>query len=234
MTYRPSKQMAGWTDGRFLVGAGAGADPTEIEGKVFNAITPVYLWYLETRVSSTPRTATVSSVLGDVITLTANEAYRFWNVNMNGNCYVKIANTSKAPVEYAWVESRPAVNTLQVTVAADISGWVNTDVISTAQDGAADLYVELDISPSVPAGATGVFLRLSSLDSGVVANYHGVHVKRDAAAIVAGGVYTQVTDIANEGTIFCGITTARHIMVRDRACGADTLFPSITAVAYII
>ncbi|GAI09504.1 unnamed protein product, partial [marine sediment metagenome] len=61
------------------------------------------------RVSSTARTATVSSIAGDVITLTANEAYRFgdWGAApeyMNAaNVLLKIQNTTRS--EFAWMKA---------------------------------------------------------------------------------------------------------------------------------
>ena len=188
-------------------------------------------------VSDTPRTATVSSVSGDVITLTANEAYRFWAKPAetdppNGNMYLKICNTTRA--EYAWVKASPANNQLQVTDSGDISGWVNTDVISTAGDGASSKHQELDLSPLIPDGAKGVMVKLQVQDSGAVATLKGSALSAQGVSGTLVWCFMQATDVMNVAYPSSPIQTNRHVFLRDVATGTDTLKVFIAVLGYFI
>jgi len=206
-------------------GAGAHTLLNSGDGKLYNPITPIIVYDLYDGVSASPRTATVSSIATDTITLTANEAYRFWHTNMNGNVYLKITNTTK--VEDAWVKAIPAVNQLQVTVAGDISGWENGDTISTNQ------YIELDLSASgdIPAGATAIFAMLKAKDSGTIANNKGLIVRQEAGFLDL-SVLVQVSGITISVYSILGITASLHCDVRDAATGVDTLFPILIVMGY--
>jgi len=191
------------------------------------------------RVSSTPRTATVSSVSGDVITLTANEAYRFgeWGASpeyMNAaNVYIMIRNTTRG--EYAWVKASPASNQLQVTAAADIAAWVNGNAISTyALTGSpAYRYTELDISGLIPDGATMVFLKAQADDTGTIAWATGLQLSKRGLAGTTCEMGCQAPSILNSGYPVIPIQSNRHIVVRDRATGVDTLQLAVFVAAYI-
>jgi len=190
-------------------------------------------------VSSTPRTATVSSVSGDVITLTANEAYRFWTGPSetdppDGNMYLKIANTSKAPVEYAWVKDSAATNKLTVTDSGDISGWSLNDVISTAQDGASSKHQELDISPLIPDGAKGIMVKLQVQDSGAVSTLKGTALSAQGVSGTLVWCFMQATDVMNVAYPSSPVQTNRHVFVRDNATGTDTLKIFIVVLGYFI
>jgi len=188
------------------------------------------------KVSSTPRTATVSSIAGDVITLTANQAYRFgeWGSApeyMNAaSVYIMIRNTTRG--ENAWVKASPAANQLRVTAAADIAAWVNGDTISTYST-AGSAYEELDISPLIPDGATMVFLKTQCLDTGVAAYAKGLQVSKEGAAGTWSNTFVQVQNILVCAYPSTPIIAARHMLVRDRATGTDTLQHQINVIAYI-
>ena len=189
------------------------------------------------RVSSTPRTATVSSVNADVITLTGNHAYRFgdWGSApeyMNAaSVYVLIRNTTKGGT--AWVKSTPAANQLQVTNAADISGWQNGDSIRTYSTCGVSQAVELDISPCIPDGATAVFLKTQAADNGTMAYAIGLQVSKSCASGTWCNTFAQVTNLLNCAYPSIPITAARHINVRDRATGTDTLRMQVSVISYI-
>lgn len=76
-----------------------------------------------------PRTAVVSSVSGDTITLTTASADLFFNAIMAGVSYVRIWNVSKTPNHSAWVKAIPNTSNLQVLSASDISGWANGETV---------------------------------------------------------------------------------------------------------
>ena len=195
------------------------------------ATTNIYCCW-SNRVSDTPRTATVSSVAGDVLTLTGNHAYRFgeWVAGRMDpdNVLLKMQNTTKS--EFAWVKGIPAANQLQVTNAADISGWQNGDTISTDQGGGAGSNaIELDISPLIPAGATAVFVSIDFDDTGGAAQ---VGVSTNGI----GGTWLWAKGGTTKGGTshpFCPIDADRHISVCDKAFGVDTLRMNVKCVAYI-
>jgi len=100
--------------------------------------------------SGLPRTSTISSISEDVITLSADEAYKFFHANMEGVSYVRIWNTSKSPAQSAWVKATPAANQLQVTNSADISGWAAGETIQIGNPNSpipTKLVAAIDISP---------------------------------------------------------------------------------------
>ena len=189
------------------------------------------------RVSSTPRTATVQGIASDVITLTGNHAYRFgdWGAAPEymhaSSVYVLIRNTTKG--QTAWVRDTPAANQLQVTNASDISGWQNGDTVTTYSTSGVSQAVELDISPCIPDGATAVFLKTQAADNGTMAYAIGLQVSKAAASGTWTNVFCQATDMLISGYPSVPIQTNRHINVRDRATGTDTLRMQVSIVAYI-
>lgn len=188
-------------------------------------------------VSSTPRTAIVQGIAADVITLTGNHNSKFgdWGdapEKMHAdNVYVMIRNTTRG--EDAWVKDTPTGITLQVTNAADIAAWVNGDIISTWSSAGGN-YVELDISPCVPDGATMVFLKTQAKDSGVMVVNIGLQVSKQGFAGSWNNTFCQVTDMLVTAYPPTQITVARHIIIRDRATGAATLNHAVRPVGYLM
>ena len=182
--------------------------------------------------SATPRTATVDSIAGDVITLTTAVAPSFWHDDMDGNVYLKICNTTRA--EYAWVKDMPANNQLQVTVAADIADWVNGNAISTAEDGAASEYVELDISPSVPATARFIHAIIHAQDNGTITATTDTGITEDTSIAPWARLnqYCQVSDLPNRNAGIIPIANST-VYVRDRASGVNTGNFGVYVTAYI-
>ena len=204
-------------------------------------LTPLSIYrHWTSPISTTPRTATVSSVSGDVITLTANEAYRFWaapgeSAPPDGNMYLKIANTSKSPVEYAWVKASPAVNQLQVTAPADISGWATGNTISTAQNGVSSKDQELDISPIIPDGVTAVLAKLQAADSGTPSSAtRGCALSKEGVSGTLVWVFPQVSNVMNVAYPVTPIQSNKHLFCRDAAIGTDTLKTFIVVLGYFI
>jgi len=213
----------------------AAEDALDFEGAAFYALdSPKQIYTMHPGVSSSPRTATIDSVSSDTITLTGNHAYRFFNSGMEGNSYLKIANTSKSPSEYAWVKARPAANQLQVTDSADISGWANGETISTAADGATSINVEVDLSPLLPEGATGIFIGFEARDEGTQTTSAGrCSISPDGASGTFQHVQGQVSDIVNTAFPFSPVDSNRHVLFRDFATGTDTLHVWTKLAAYV-
>ena len=119
------------------------------------------IWRMDVSRSPHPRTAAISSVSGDLITLTTNTANQFYNdAFMNGVSMVRIWNTSKSPDESAWVEASPAANQLRVHDSSMISGWAAGETIQigdTAATGGFADHIPIDISPMLQSVFGSVF-----------------------------------------------------------------------------
>lgn len=110
----------------------------------------VSIYRIETTRVQNPRTAAISSISGDTITLTTSDAGLFFNDGMMKNVsYARIWNTTKTPDESAWIKEQPANNQLKVVSAGAISTWSNGDTIQIGDptDQTPNRCVALDISP---------------------------------------------------------------------------------------
>lgn len=188
-----------------------------------------YVVWRMSGVGTSPRTATISAVAGDTITLTANVAYKFYDALMEGYSYVKISNTSRG--EYAWVKAVPAANQLQVVTAADIAAWVNGNTISTACDGAVSPYTEIDVSPSIGATDKGVaFVQIQVMDTGAANAFGGVY-----SSATGLGALGQCTQAAGLSIFIAGpvpLYTGNRLFPREIASGAATLLHLVFLKAY--
>jgi len=208
--------------------------PAWISGKLINFITPTNPHYMVDRRSSSPQTATVSSISGDTITLTSNVADYFWEDPMDGASYLKITNTTRS--EIAWVFNKPAANQLQVVTAADIAAWVNGNNITSAEDGASSAYQEYDLTPNanIPSGAVAIWCRIFLSDSGTIVVYKGIDAKDPAGTGASLWCYPQVSNLSNLIYGFISIDSNKKFWVRDRATGTDTLNGAIEVLGYLI
>jgi len=106
------------------------------------------------RINSTstqnPRTATISSISGRRITLTAAVAGSIFESTMNGVSYARIWNTTQsADDDSAWVAALIDAFTLQVTSINDIAGWTAGDAIQIGDPNTItpNRCISFDISP---------------------------------------------------------------------------------------
>jgi len=211
------------------------SEPEWVAGGIFHGVTSRFGYVAQPDLSSTPRTATVSSVSGDVITLTAAVAKYFFDSNMAGLSYALIYNTTRS--EYAWIIDVPSTSTLQVSVAGDISAWSNGDTVSTAYDGASSAYVEIDLSPAgdIPTGASHIYMSLGFRDTGAGTAYKGLDAKTATGTGTTFSLYHMVANLMSRGYGFVSIDSNQHILVRDRATGSGTIALSQLVVGgYII
>lgn len=148
----------------------------------------VCIWGLNAVRGEMPRTNVMNAVSGDTITLAANnDAREFFYAaetgqqQMEGNCYVRVWNTSKSPDESAWVKAVPDKATndrqLQVTDADDISTWASGETLQIGEvTSGFNNTVAIDISPLLIRlfGRTfrheGLFLR-GVIEGGATDNY---------------------------------------------------------------
>ncbi len=119
----------------------------------------VSIYRIDTARVQNPRTATISAIASDVITLTTSDAGLFFGAIMAGVSYVRIWNTSKTPNQSAWVKAAPASNQLQVVSAAALSGWTNGETIQIGDPTSItpNRFIALDISPMMQTVLGRVF-----------------------------------------------------------------------------
>lgn len=142
-----------------------------------------------------PRSATLSSVSGDVVTFTTNAASLFFHAFMRGVSLVRIWNLTRSPQQQAWVKWDPAVNQVQVTNASDISGWIAGDTIQLGDPtGVTPVRsIAIDISPMMQNVLGTVFAQ-----SGIV-------LKAAASGTTAVGLFVSATGTSGS---FSGINSA--------------------------
>lgn len=153
-----------------------------------------------------PRSAVVSSISGDTITLTSDSAADFFRLEMAGVSYVRIWNISKSPVEPAWVKAAPANNTLQVHDAAAIAGWSNGESIQIGdEDGFPGVLsgfgggIAIDISPMMLTLFGVVFPQKAvSMKLTVFGNTGSARLSGSAAGS-GGGSYIGISSQSNGG-----------------------------------
>jgi hypothetical protein len=129
----------------------------------FTPVAPaVELYRNDTTSGAFPRSATISSVAGNTITLTTTVAGNFFVPGMAGHSLIRIWNTSKSPWQPAWVSARPTTSSLQVHDAASIATWANGETIQVGDTGsplapALGNIATIDISPGMQAVYGSVF-----------------------------------------------------------------------------
>lgn len=105
--------------------------------------------------AANPRTATIASISGDLITLSAANANTFFqNPHMAGKTMARIWNTSQSADQHsAWVIEQPAADQLQVLDRAALAGWGPGDTIQIGDPSSVtpNNVVALDISPMMEA-----------------------------------------------------------------------------------
>lgn len=164
---------------------------------------------------STPRTLTIGSVAGAVITVASNAHYLYYS-GMAGISFARIWNTSKVPAQSAWVMATNDTTTLTVTNAADIATWVNGETIRAGDPnptGANILgMVALDISQllttnfGAPFRQKGLFLTGYCSSAGGGASSLDWSMDGSSGSAVAG---VNATDAGarqfGSGVVFCAV-----------------------------
>ena len=189
-----------------------------------------------------PRTATLSAVSGDTLTLTTIDAgLMFNNALMNGVCYARIWNTTKSPDESAWVKAQPASNQLQVLNAASISTWSNGDTIQIGDptDQTPGRVMAFDISPMMQTVLGRVFrqkgvllkatvegvsvlAQLDTTEAGVSGSFSGVRSESGGARM--GGQYSQSCSLPSP------VSNSNLVLVREAASGAGMALTALSVV----
>ena len=119
------------------------------------------IWRLDTMRPATPRTYTISSASGMVLTLGSAVTNEIFSDAMRGNVAVRVWNISKSPAEAAWIDWNLSATELQVTDAAHIADWSGGDMLRLGDPNPTGNnvleLVALDISGYLQAQLGAVF-----------------------------------------------------------------------------
>ncbi len=189
-----------------------------------------------------PRTAAISSVSGDAITLTSADAGLFFNNALMANVsYVRIWNTSKSPHQAAWVKAQPAANQLQVKDPASISSWTVGETIQLGDPTATtpNRYVAVDISPMLQSVFGRVFRQAGVLCK-MVASGNSVLGRVDISENGATGSSQPTRSFADgatngsQNTIPCSVASpisdSNLVFVQETATGANMGIAAISVL----
>jgi hypothetical protein len=193
----------------------------------------VSLWRVDAEHAQNPRTAIVSSVADDTITLTdaVAETFAHFSGFMAGVSYARIWNTTKSPTESAWVRAVPTTSTLQVLNAADISGWSGGDTVQIGDptDVTPGRVVALDISPMLQNLFGTVFPQAGIVVKGTLTS----STATDTVAISPSGIGGSFVGVGSPG-VASGVTiipctepspisNSNLVLVREALAGTATL-----------
>ncbi|MBA8876831.1 DUF2793 domain-containing protein [Phyllobacterium myrsinacearum] len=100
-------------------------------------------------------TAVCASISADLVSLKSKAASGIFAPGMRDSALIRIWNTSKSPVQSAWVKWDTAADQLQVSDPAHIRQWVAGDTIQTIDP--VSQSIAIDISPLMQKQLGGVF-----------------------------------------------------------------------------
>lgn len=191
----------------------------------------VSIYRIDTARVQNPRTATISSVASDVITLSTADAGLFFNnTMMSGVCYARIWNTSKTPNQSAWVKASGASNQLTVLDAAAISTWTASETIQIGDPTTVtpNRVIALDISPMMQTVLGRVFRQKGVL---VKAQVEGtvssaIEISETGAAGSFSAVRSESTggSLAGQMTAPCSVASpisdSNLVFIREKTTGS--------------
>lgn len=202
----------------------------------------VSIYRMDTTRVQNPRTAVISSIATDTITLTTTDAGLFFNsAMMAGVSYVRIWNTSKTPDQSAWVKAQPANNQLQVLSAAALSGWAGGETIEIGDptDQTPNRFIALDISPMLQSVLGRVFRQAGVLCK-MLASGVGAQNKVDISENGAAGAnqplrsFTDGSINGAQNAIPCSVlspvSNSNLVFVQETATGSTVAIAGVNVV----
>jgi hypothetical protein len=206
----------------------------------------VSIYRIETTRVQNPRTAAISSISGDTITLTTSDAGLFFNNALMANVsYARIWNTTKNPDQPAWVKAQPAANQLQVVSAASLSGWTAGETIQIGDptDQTPNRCIALDVSPMMQTVLGRVF-RQSGVLAKVQAQGAGVQAQSDLSEAGVTGSFQTIKSFT-DGTLnvaqmiipcsqLSPISNSNLVFFRESVTGAAMAVASASVVALLV
>lgn len=206
----------------------------------------VSIYRIDTARVQNPRTATISSISTDTITLSTTDAGLFFdNARMAGVSFVRIWNTSKTPNQSAWVKQQPANNQLKVVSAAALSGWTAGETIQIGDPTSItpNRFIAVDISPMMQAVLGRVFRQAGVLAKMIVSGSAVQAVVALSEAGVTGG--SQQTRSFTDGSQGSGqnilatsqlspISNSNLVFVQESVTGTAQLTTGISILGVLV
>jgi hypothetical protein len=151
-----------------------------------------------------PRSALLSAVSGDLLTLSSAVANQFFSHSlMAGVSWVRVWNTSKSPAQSAWIKDQPATDKLQVIDAAAIAGWTAGETIRLGDGTTNGAGIAIDISPMLQA-LTGTVFPQRGLLMRVLTEGSGDQTQLACSATATSGSYVAI-ESSPDGTVHNGM-----------------------------
>jgi hypothetical protein len=186
-----------------------------------------------------PRTATISAVSADTITLSTATSALIFGAFMAGVSYARIWNTSKTPNQSAWVKAAPSSTTLQVLDAAAISTWTSSETIQLGDPTGVTpgRVIALDISQMMQAvlgrvfRQSGVLLKglieglstqaiIDTTEAGISGSFTGLRSESGGSRL--GAQYPQMTSVQSP------VSDSNLVFLRETVTGSGLGVTSVT------
>lgn len=217
-----AERLAKGTEGQVLKQGANDPEWATLDGYAFKTLASAGLIWRFSAIGNTNRTAAISSVADDVITLTTEVADQFFSDSMEGYVYLLIRNTKKS--ENAWVKAYVDADEIQVTDADDISGWENGDTIRGHSENQPEdtQYTDIDLTPAIGENAVHIFLYGYVKDTAA---------SQQTIAYGAAGNIAFFTQVANVYSLMSGMLTlysGRQLAIR--VVAADSAQESVIDV----
>jgi len=199
----------------------------------------VSIYRIDTARVQNPRTASISAVATDTITLSTAVSGLFFGAFMAGVSYARIWNTSKTPNQSAWVKAAPSSTTLQVIDAAAIASWTSSETIQLGDPTSVTpgRVLALDISPMMQTvlgrvfRQAGVLLKglseglstqavIDTTEAGVSGSFSGLRSESGGSRL--GGQYTQMTSVQSP------VSNSNLVFIRETVTGSGLGVTSLT------
>jgi len=199
----------------------------------------VSIYRIDTARVQNPRTASISAVATDTITLSTAVSGLFFGAFMAGVSYARIWNTSKTPNQSAWVKAAPSSTTLQVIDAAAIASWTSSETIQLGDPTSVTpgRVLALDISPMMQTvlgrvfRQAGVLLKglseglstqavIDTTEAGVSGSFSGLRSESGGSRL--GGQYTQMTSVQSP------VSNSNLVFMRETVTGSGLGVTSLT------
>lgn len=171
------------------------------------------LWRFDVARTGTPRSAVISAVSGNLITLTTPVADQFFTNNtMENVSYLRLWNQSKTPEQSAWIMRRGTTSQLFVLRSADISSWREGEMIRLGEPGAAPFNqtVAVDISQMLQ-NRVGAIFRQTAMFVNMIVSVNGpggILAQIGVTPTGAGGSFSSIYSGENGVGSSGGITSA--------------------------
>lgn len=199
----------------------------------------VSIYRIDTARVQNPRTASISAIATDTITLSTAVSGLFFGAFMAGVSYARIWNTSKTPNQSAWVKAAPSSTTLQVIDAAAIASWTSSETIQLGDPTSVTpgRVLALDISPMMQTvlgrvfRQAGVLLKglseglstqavIDTTEAGVSGSFSGLRSESGGSRL--GGQYTQMTSVQSP------VSNSNLVFMRETVTGSGLGVTSLT------